>query len=496
MITASILYNLVQCPHRVSLDLFGDPELRDPVNPFVQLLWERGNAFEQEVVESLNRPFTNLKACPREEKERLTAEAMRRDAELIYGGRIRAGDLIGEPDILRRFGSGYVAGDIKSGAGEEGGNEETEGKPKKHYAVQLALYTDVLERSGLAAGRRPFIWDVRGQEVVYDLDAPQGVRKRESLWDEYQAVLAAARNIAARKDSTLPAYGGICKLCHWYRACKKSLEELDDLTLVPELGRSRRDTMISRIRCRKDLARADISSFIQRGKTVFPGLGVETLLKFRERAELQKKPGGKPYLKEPVNLPRSDCELFFDVETDPMRDICYLHGFIERRHGDTERYIAFFADDPAEDQERQAFAAAWDYVRDCMPCRVYYYSAYERTIWTRLQKKYPQVATGREIEDFFNPAGAVDLYHHVIRPKTEWPTYDYSIKTLTSCLGFAWRDANPSGAASIEWYHRWTASRDMAIRQRILDYNEDDCRAMRVLLDGIRKLSHLSPDGA
>jgi len=97
--------------------------------------------------------------------------------------------------------------------------------------------------------------------------------------------------------------------------------------------------------------------------------------------------------------------------------------------------------------------------------------------------------TVEAIEDLFDPAYAVDLYHHVVRPKTEWPTRDFSIKTLASFLGFSWRDPNPSGAASIEWYHRWTESGDPEIRQRILDYNEDDCVATRVLLDGIRKLS-------
>ncbi len=47
----------------------------------------------------------------------------------------------------------------------------------------------------------------------------------------------------------------------------------------------------------------------------------------------------------------------------------------------------------------------------------------------------------------------------------------------------------PSGAASIEWFDRWVKGRDPADRQRILDYNEDDCRATRVLLDGIRALA-------
>jgi len=329
-ITASILYNLVQCPHRVTMDLFGNPAKKDPTNPFIQLLWEKGNEFELEVIESLNRPFTNLKAYSNEEKENLTIEAMKRGSDLIYGGRIRADDLIGEPDMLRRLNAKYIAGDIKSGAGEEGGGEDTDGKPKKHYAVQLALYVDILERLGFSERRRPFIWDVHGKEIIYDLDVSQGARKTATLWDEYQAVLEVARNIVARKESTLPAYAGICKLCHWFTACKQTLEKLDDLTLIPELGRSKRDIMLACVKCRGDFASAEIMSFVQGKKTAFPGIGIDSLIKFQDRAILQRKQGAKPYLKIPVTIPHYDRELFFDVETDPMRDVCYLHGFIER----------------------------------------------------------------------------------------------------------------------------------------------------------------------
>ena len=88
----------------------------------------------------------------------------------------------------------------------------------------------------------------------------------------------------------------------------------------------------------------------------------------------------------------------------------------------------------------------------------------------------------------FSSETAVDLYQDVVKPKTEWPTYDYSIKTLASFLGFHWRDTNPSGAASIEWYHRWIETRNPELHRRILEYNEDDCIATRVLLDAINRL--------
>jgi len=83
---------------------------------------------------------------------------------------------------------------------------------------------------------------------------------------------------------------------------------------------------------------------------------------------------------------------------------------------------------------------------------------------------------------------AIDLYFDVVLKATEWPTRDYSIKTLAKYLGFSWRDKHPSGAASIEWFNRYITNKNPDIRQRILDYNEDDCRATRVLLDGIRAI--------
>jgi predicted RecB family nuclease len=93
------------------------------------------------------------------------------------------------------------------------------------------------------------------------------------------------------------------------------------------------------------------------------------------------------------------------------------------------------------------------------------------------------------VERLFELPRAVDLYGDVVLKATEWPTRDHSIKTLAKYLGFMWRDTHPSGAASVEWFDRWCRERHPEIRQRILDYNEDDCRATRVLLDGIRSLA-------
>lgn len=493
-ITASMLYDFVACPHRLSMDLFADEADRDEVSPFVQLLWERGYTHEQAMIASLEIPFLDLSGVNGEEKERLTLEAMDRGETLIYSGRISANGLIGIPDLLRKEEGGYVAGDIKSGSGEEGGSDdEGEGKPKKHYGVQVALYTDILEHLGRSAGRHAFIWDIHGAEVPYHLDALYGVRNPRSLWQDYQECLAEVRAIASGADKTAAAYSSACKNCVWYSACINALEHANDLTLIFNLGRSKRDVMIDRIATLRDLAKINPEGFEtgKGNKTVFSGIGAESLRKFQARALLSITKDAKPYLTLPVTLPTSQRELFFDIEVDPMRDVCYLHGFVERNGGDIsgEKFHAFFADEPTAASEAQAFASAWQFIKERQPCAIYYYSKYERTLYRKLQTKYPAVCSAGDIDALFAAPETVDLLYDVVTKATEWPTRDYSLKTLAKFLGFGWRDVHPSGAASIEWFHRWVESRDLSVKQRILDYNEDDCRATRVLLDGIRAMS-------
>jgi predicted RecB family nuclease len=487
-VTAAMLYDLVACPHRVTMDLYADPAERDEPNAFVELLWERGSLYERGVITDHKDSLLDLSRFAGNEKEVRTSEAMQRGEPLIYGGRIQTEGLLGDPDLLRRQDSGYVAGDIKSGSGEEG--PEDNSKPKVHYAVQLGLYTDILERKGLSAGRHAFVWDIHGREVPYDFETPYGKRGSRTLWQDYLDALREAQAIINRNMTTLPAFGAVCKLCHWYTACVRRLKETDDLTMIPELGRSKRDLMYAKIQTVAQLASINTESFVSGNKSVFPGIGLGTLGKFRERAKLLSQNDAKPYTRAPIVFPRHDRELFFDIEVDPMRDICYLHGFVERLHCDntTEKFVFAFAEAATPDAEKRAFADAWRYIQERQPCTIYYYSKYERTIYRALQEKYPDVCRAEDIEQLFDPGNAIDLYNDVVKKMTEWPTWDFSIKSLAKYLGFSWRDTHPSGAASIEWFHRWIDSADPAIRQRILNYNEDDCRATRVLRDALGNL--------
>jgi len=496
MITASQVYDHVQCPHRPVMDATKPESERDETSAFVEMLWEQGVEHEATVLAALGIT-ADMSQVPLDQREAATLAAMARKEPLIYRGRISADDLLGEPDLLElQPCGGYIPGDIKSGSGLEGGDEETEGRLKRHYAVQLGHYSNILERKQLGVGNHmAFVVDNEAARIPYDLDTPMGVRNLQTWYGFYEDAVVAVRNNLCGATKTLPALGATCKLCHWYSSCKADVIAADDLSLIAELGRSKRDTLIRLIPSVKALAAANIDNFVSGKKTVFPGIGPGTLEKYQARARLLCNPNASPYLKSPIELPIRAREIYFDIEADPFKgNFVYLHGMVERSHGlpATARFHPFFADGATPQDEEAVFAASWQYLTESIKDSViYYYSQYEHTSYKRLAKKYPSVCSVDDVEALFDTPEMIDLYA-IVKRHTEWPCNNLSIKTLAVYCGIKWRDESPSGAASIEWYRRWIETGDPAIKTRISEYNEDDCLATGYVVDAIRRMECIS----
>lgn len=120
----------------------------------------------------------------------------------------------------------------------------------------------------------------------YDFTELHGKRNPRTLWQDYQGCLAEAQAIVGKQTETLAAYSGVCKLCHWYSVCLARLTVANDLTLIPELGRSKRDVMMEHVTTIRDLAEANPAAFVTGKKTMFPGIGPATLQKLHARAKL------------------------------------------------------------------------------------------------------------------------------------------------------------------------------------------------------------------
>lgn len=486
-LTASKLYDYFQCPHKVWRDQHGPQEEKiQETNPFVELLWNKGVLHEQKVISAIG-PYVDLSQGTLDERFVRTQDELNKSTQLIYQGVIRFENMLGIPDLIKKSEEGYYFPvDIKSGKGMEGVDdyEEDEGKPKRHYAVQLCHYNEILTKLGYKTLQKGFIIDITGKEVEYDLASPVSSRGSESFMDLYKKVKNEVSDLMQNRTNNKPALAGSCKLCPWYHSCKKWVSDEEDLTKLFYLGRSKRDTInedigITRV---SELVNVNIENLLARKKKekgFLRGIGEGTLSDIIRRADIMvnKK---QPEFRD-IQLPDKPIELFFDIEDDPTQDFVYLHG-IYKKDPLGEEYIPFIATEHSEEGEKETWAKFWAFIRSLPEngFAVYYYSPHEKSTYRALQRKYPEVISEADLAIFFDSSDWVDLYHVVLK-NTDWPLSSYSLKELATYLGFKWRDETPSGALSIQWYNQFLESKDLSVMNRILEYNEDDCKATMVL---------------
>ncbi len=87
-LTASHLYAFATCPHRVWRDAHDDPAEKDPVNEFVQMLWEKGTQHEHDVIAAhcQRLQLTDLSAVPKSRRATATMEAIRAEGSVHLPG--------------------------------------------------------------------------------------------------------------------------------------------------------------------------------------------------------------------------------------------------------------------------------------------------------------------------------------------------------------------------------------------------------------------------
>lgn len=496
-ITGSKLYDYIQCPHRVWRDVYGpDDEKIKEINPFVELLWNKGIQHEEKIVSNIGE-YVDLSEGDLQERFVATLRAMQEGASLIYQGVLFVGKLKGIPDLLRRMPDGtYLPIEIKSGMGFEGAEDEEfeeVGKMKKTYAVQLCLYVDLLMQLGYAKEKRAVVIDISKKEVEYDLTQQLGKRNKQTFWEFYEETKEKVENLLTDQVQNKPAMAGNCKLCPWYKSCKKWCKENDDLTNIFYLGRSKRDQLNMELYVTKvgEISELDVAEILERkkhDKQFLKGVAEKTLSKIVARADMIHNKRD-PVLYGKLELPVVSHELFFDIEDDPTQEFVYLHGVYER-NGEQERFLDFTATESSLEAEEDAWQRFWDYIRSLPQddFAVYYYSQHEKTTYFKMQKKYPNVISVDELSIFFGNPNVIDLYKIVLKD-TDWPLGSYSLKEIAQYLGFKWRDESPSGALSIQWFNKYLETRGQKDLQRILDYNEDDCKATMVLKDALEKMS-------
>lgn len=271
-----------------------------------------------------------------------------------------------------------------------------------------------------------------------------------------------------------------CADCEFQVSCRKKAIEKDDLSLLA--GMTEKD--------RKKLNGKGIFTVTQLSYTFRPrrrpkrlasrGEKYHHALKALAIRERKVHVVGNPELKI------EGTPVYLDVEGLPDRHSYFLIGVRLQTDGGFAQH-SFWADNP-EDEKRiwDAFLGLLAMVENPV---LIHYGSFEATFLRRLLGRYGCPASEAVEKAIARPFNLLSLiFAHIY-----FPTYSNGLKDLARFVGFDWSEPNATGAQAVVWRSEWEQSHDPALKQKLVDYNADDCEGLRRVAHFVSTLS--TPSG-
>jgi uncharacterized protein len=394
-LSASRLNDFLACPHRAALRLAGVAAGAN-LDPAVHLVRQKGFAHEAAVLARLEQRHGRTVHIPgdgdgvsRDERVRLTRQAIAGGAALIYQGALSAEPWLGYPDFLVRTvtpqGANYVPEDAKLAR-----------RAKGEHVLQLGIYAELLEAGFGMPVAGGAIHVAAGAPEVFDLRRTCHILKR------LMRSLERFADDEARVTKAVPC--AACATCDYKPRCEQEWRDADSSCFVAGVSGGQ---MVKLAAAGVDTLAA-LAALPSGAKVA--GMGDDAVAKLAAQARLQlaARNTGRPVFEMlPFALgrgfallpPPDPGDLFFDMEGDPLADdlgrgglgLEYLFGVYGRLgSADGLEFRPFWAHDPA--QEKAAFAAAMclfvDQVARRPGAHIYHYAAYEPAALKRLAMRY------------------------------------------------------------------------------------------------------------
>jgi hypothetical protein len=180
-------------------------------------------------------------------------------------------------------------------------------------------------------------------------------------------------------------------------------------------------------------------------------------------------------------LPKSETQVFLDIEGLPDNGSYYLIGALVVSGG-KEIFHSFWADH--ESQEPDIFAQFVETVCQWADFRILHFGGYERVALKRMKTRLPEPFHAK-IDAILERATNV---LSVIHPHIYFPVYSNALKDIGRFLGFEWAHENATGLQAVVWRHNWNETKTTNIKAQLLQYNQDDCRALKRVVESIDRL--------
>lgn len=345
---------------------------------------------------------------------------------------------------------------------------------KEHYSLQVTLLSQILGQlqQTAPAATRVFL---KGRTVdISYADHEERLNAELAFWNNIRLGLARPEAHKPPKAAASP----------WRVYANKLMAQTQDLVMLPHLNTEMRQCLkINGLFNTDDVAHAPLEKLQQILEEPY---ATETY--YNARAYLHNK----PILRNPGHFPPpvKKYNLYFDFEatetfTRDNKSFVYLIGIWDK---EADKYVRFVAKSPEE--EISIFEQFYQYVQDFDNTALYHWTEYEVRKMRKLAAAQPPYA------EHLN--ALCDLCYDLkvsVNEAFYLPAPSFSLKAAAPAFGFNWRQDDCGAMDSMVYFTNWLKTGDNALLQKILMYNEDDCKAMLVLEEALKKAEVLDPKG-
>ena len=185
----------------------------------------------------------------------------------------------------------------------------------------------------------------------------------------------------------------------------------------------------------------------------------------------------KIYLQEIPEIPQYPLELILDIEGVAERQEYYLIGLLICEK-EKLTYYSFWSDE--SENESDIWQQFLEKLSHYPNGPIYHYGSYEKKAIEKLGKRYSVNVEGIQKR-------LVNV-NEMIFGKVYFPVFSNSLKEIGEFLGASWTEPNACGLQSLIWRFYWEKTHDNDYRKTLLTYNEEDCRAVRILVDELSEI--------
>ena len=316
-----------------------------------------------------------------------------------------------------------------------------------------------------------------GSMIVHGDDHVRTYVNTPTLGVEVRGLIQEASAVLSAEEPPELILNRHCIKCEFQSKCQKRAIENDDLSLLPGMTEKERKKLHA-----KGIFTSTQLSYTYRPRRSSKHVGRQT--RYQHSLKALSLRLGKIHLVGSVAIKTPGTPVYIDVEGLPGNNFYYLTGV--RIHTASDVIQKSFWADSSKDEQRMWTSFLKELSNINAPCLLHY-GAYEKEFFKRMTERYgfpartPQVLKAAT-QNSLNVLSA--MYGNVY-----FPTRTNGLKQVAGFLGAKWRSSGASGIDSIMWRNQWEGSRDTAIKNRLVDYNQDDCEALHTLVTMLQQLS-------